>query len=96
MKYQAGIISVALLIGGCASQQFVVSGDTEESPTEQTSQAFFVNGIGQHRVIDAAAVCGGADKVQKVEVQETFLNGVFRVITFGIYTPRDAKVYCKK
>ena len=96
MKYQAALISIALLLGGCASQQFVVSGNTEESPTEQTSQPFFVNGIGQHRVIDAAAVCGGADKVLKVEVQETFVNGLFRVITFGIYTPRDAKVYRKK
>jgi hypothetical protein len=96
MKYQAALICTAALISGCASQQFVMSGDTEESPTEQTSQAFFVNGIGQHRVIDAAAVCGGADKVQKVEVQETFVNGVFRFITFGIYTPRDAKIYCKK
>jgi len=96
MKLHAAILGVAVVFSGCASQTFVVAGNTEDSPSEQTSQPFFVNGIGQHRVVDAAAVCGGADKVLKVESQETFLNGVLRVITFGIYTPRDASVYCKK
>ena len=39
--------------------------------------------------------CGGVDKVVKVEAQHTFINGLLGLVTLGIYTPRDAKIYCK-
>jgi len=29
-------------------------------------------------------------------VQQTFVNGLLGVVTFGIYTPREARVYCAK
>jgi hypothetical protein len=32
--------------------------------------------------------------VSKVETQQTFLNGVVRFLTFGIYTPMAIKVTC--
>lgn len=96
MKYQIAIACTALVLGGCASQQFIVSGNTDQSPTEQFSQAFYVSGIGQRGIVDAANICGGADKVLKVEAKESFMNGLHSLITLGIYTPRDAKVYCKK
>jgi hypothetical protein len=50
--------------------------------------------LGQTQTIDAAAVCGGANKVIKVERQTSFINGVLGMLTGGIYTPYDAKVYC--
>lgn len=59
------------------------------------SQPFFVSGIGQHKTVDAAKLCGGADNVAKVEVQQTFVNGLLSVVTFGVYTPRQACVFCK-
>ncbi|MCD9495589.1 Bor family protein [Photobacterium carnosum] len=59
------------------------------------SQPFFVSGIGQHKTVDAAKLCGGADNVAKVEVQQTFVNGLLSVVTFGVYTPRQARVFCK-
>ncbi|MDP4299613.1 Bor family protein [Leptothrix discophora] len=96
MKHHLITIIAASLLAGCATQSFVISGNTDEGPTEQTSQAFFVSGIGQSRMLDAAAICGGPAKVLKVETQETFLNGLLGVITMGIYTPRNAKVYCSK
>jgi hypothetical protein len=97
MKLQTTLLGATIhLLSGCAAQTFVVSSNTQDEPTKQTSQAFFVNGIGQERVIDAAAICGGADKVLKVQSQETVGNGFLRVLTFGIYTPREAKVYCRK
>ena len=64
------------------------------APTQAKSQHYFVAGIGQKKDINAAEVCGGVDKVQKVEVQQTFLNGLLSVVTFSIYTPRMARVYC--
>ncbi|MGC0794027.1 Bor family protein, partial [Pantoea agglomerans] len=52
------------------------------------------SGIGQRKSIDAAQVCGGQEKVNRVEVQQTFVNGLLSVVTFGVYTPREARVYC--
>jgi hypothetical protein len=40
-----------------------------------------VSGIGQHKTVDAAKLCGGADNVAKVEVQQTFVNGLLSVVT---------------
>ena len=39
---------------------------------------------------------GGADKVVRTEVQQTFVNGLLGFVTLGIYTPREARVYCAK
>ncbi|EUB39888.1 lipoprotein bor domain protein, partial [Klebsiella sp. AS10] len=38
----------------------------------------------------------GADKVVRTEVQQTFVNGLLGFVTLGIYTPREARVYCAK
>ena len=59
-------------------------------------QNFFVHGIGQTQEMNAAEVCGGAENVAKVESHMSFLNGFLGLISWGIYTPRQAKVYCKK
>ena len=83
-----------LLLSGCANQSFNMSGTATNNATQDKSQHFFVNGIGQKKAVNAAEVCGGADKVASVEVQQTFVNGFFSVITMGIYTPRSARVYC--
>ncbi len=91
------IISVigAILLSGCAAQTFNINGAEGEVPTTQISHHFFIAGIGQEKVLDAAEICGGVDKVVKVEAQLTFINGLLGLITLGIYTPRDAKIYCK-
>lgn len=85
----------ALMLGGCAAQTFTINGDTKATPTLQESQHFFVNGLAQGKTADVAGICGGVDKIIKVEAQQTFVNGIWSVLSFGIYTPRDVKVYCK-
>lgn len=96
MKFRPSIIIVcAGLLSSCASQTFTINGENGEIPTSQKSQTFFINGLGQEKITNAAAICDGAENVIKVEAQETFMNGLLGAITFGIYTPRDAKVYCK-
>ena len=87
-------LSVAVL-SGCANSSFTVAG-SGSAPTQAKSQHFFVAGIGQKKNIDAAEVCGGIEKVEKVEVQQTFLNGLVSVLTLNIYTPRMARVYCNQ
>lgn len=86
---------LALSVSGCAQQTFTVAGNQGEK-AEETSQTFFISGLGQSKKINAAKVCGGADKVVKVEAQQTFVNSLLGVVTLGIYTPREARVYCKK
>lgn len=89
-------LTIAIVISGCSAQTFNINGENGEIPTNQTSQHFFIAGIGQEKITNAAAICGGVDKIVKVEAQQTFINGFLGFITFGIYTPRDAKVYCKQ
>lgn len=94
-KIVMALLTCSLFLFGCAAQTFNINGTSGEVPTSQESQTFFLAGIGQEQSTDAAKICGGVDKVIKVQAQDTPLNILFRGITFGIYTPRDAKVYCK-
>jgi uncharacterized lipoprotein YajG len=88
------LLIAVLVMTGCASQTFNINGSEGDVPTIQKSHTFYISGLGQAKVLDAAEVCGGAEKVVKVEAQHTFINGLLGLITIGIYTPRDAKVYC--
>lgn len=94
MKKLIILAVLSIVVTGCAQQTFVMAPQDSE-PTIEESQHFFIDGLAQEKEIDAAAVCGGADKVAKVEVQKTFINGLLNTITFGIYSPREARVYCK-
>lgn len=91
----ASLVLVAL-VSGCAAQTFNINGSGAGVPTDQKSQHFFISGLGQQKITNAAEICGGADNVIKVEAQQTFINGLLGAITWGIYTPRDAKVYCQQ
>lgn len=87
---------IALMASGCAQQSFNFKNMPVVAPEKSYTHHFFVSGIGQQKTIDVARVCGGADKVVKTEVQQTFVNGLLELVTFGIYTPREARVYCSK
>ena len=91
------VVMVAALMTGCANQRFNIAGELSPTPTAKLddSQAFFVSGIGQKQTVNAAQVCGGAAKVEGVAVEQTALDGLLGVLTFGVYTPRTARVYCK-
>ena len=96
MKKLMMIAFVTVALSGCAQQTFRINSGVAEKPTQETKQSFFINGIGQSKTIDAAQVCGGADKVIRTEVQESGTDVLLRVVTLGIYTPREARVYCAK
>lgn len=90
-------VALTTLLVGCANQRFNVAGELSPTPTARSedSQAFFVSGIGQKQTVDAAKVCGGASKVEGVAVEQAPMDVLLGVVTFGIYTPRTARVYCK-
>ncbi|WP_394246484.1 Bor family protein [Vibrio profundi] len=94
MKKLILLAALSVAVTGCAQQTFVMNPQSSE-PEVETSHHFFINGLAQSKEIDTVSVCGSADKVAKVEVQETFVNGLLATLTFGIYTPREARVYCK-
>lgn len=96
MKKLMMALVTAVALSGCAQQTFNINNGIAEKPTQEVKQSFFVNGIGQSQTIDAARVCGGADKVIRTEVQESGMDVFLRIITIGIYTPREARVYCAK
>ena len=96
MKKLMIAVVASMVLSGCAQQTFTINKDIAEKPQQTTTHHFFVSGIGQSKQIDAAQVCGSADKVVRTEVQQTFVNGLLGVLTFGIYTPREARVYCAK
>ena len=85
-----------ILLSGCATQRFDINkpiGPAGE-PTLDTSQAFFIEGLGQESLIDAAEICGGVERIARVETEETFLDGLLGFLSAGIYTPKTARVYC--
>lgn len=90
------IAGLCILLSGCAKQGFDMKPEVPATPAKEVTHHFFISGLGQEKNIDAAAVCGGADRVARTETQLTFMNGFLNVVTFGIYTPREARVYCDK
>ena len=86
--------ATAVALTGCATQTFEISGG-EGGRTETGTSQFFVSGLGQEDVIDAAAICGGASKVVSVTAELSPIDGVLGSLTSGIYTPRSYTVVCK-
>jgi hypothetical protein len=84
---------VLTLLCACSTQTTLIQGG-EGRLASSEMQNFFLSGVGQTQSVDASSVCGGSDKVAKVERQMSPLNWLLSVLTSGIYTPLDAKVYC--
>lgn len=85
----------ALIVSGCATQTAILKPTQATVATTTESQSFFIGGIGQEKTIDASAACGSAQNVAKVQTTQTGKEVLLSAITFGIYSPRTAQVYCK-
>ena len=62
----------------------------------KNAKCSLLQALGQEQDVDAAAVCGGADKIARVQVEQTGLDVLLGGLTSGVYTPRTARVYCVK
>jgi hypothetical protein len=93
------IIALSLSLAGCAASTHYVSNvsvyEDSSSASKKYWDHFFISGIGQEQEIDAARVCGGADRVAKTTTLLTPANWAAGFFTLGIYTPRTTEVYCK-
>lgn len=80
---------------GCATQTAFIQNGAKVEPAFSKSQSFYISGIGQENAVNAAEVCGGADKVAKVQSLQKPKDIGVTVLTLGIYTPHTAEVFCK-
>jgi uncharacterized lipoprotein YajG len=87
------IALAALLMAGCANQRFDLRA-SDTPPAQTQTHSFWVSGVGQSKVEDAAKVCGQASKVARIEMQQTAGNVLVGAVTLGIYTPREMRITC--
>jgi len=88
-------LAASLALGGCANQTFIVA-DKVGTVVHDDMHDFFVSGIGQTRTVDAASLCKGAENIVKIETEHTLMNGLLGAISFGLYTPRQYRVICRR
>lgn len=94
-KFFATLLAASTLVLSACSTQTAYVNSTVGKLSYEESQAFFINGIGQEKSVDAVKVCGGSKNIAKVESELTGKNILLGVLTLGIYTPRTARVYCQ-
>lgn len=88
------ILAAIIATSGCATQTFNLQPGASAEPVTDSMQLFFVGGLGQTQETNAAELCGGAANVAKVEAHMTFIDGLLGGLSYGIFTPRHARVYC--
>tara|TARA_B110000858_G_C17465481_1_gene320410 strand:- start:148 stop:441 length:294 start_codon:yes stop_codon:yes gene_type:complete len=97
MNKLALTIMLPLFLFSCQTQQFVTANEgSNEIKRQDKFDHFFVSGIGQEVVTNAAEVCKGSENVAKIERSNTFLNWFVGFLSSGIYTPQQSRVYCNK
>ena len=96
MKQVLGLFLLTIFLASCSTQTFIVSpgGASAAVPTLEESQPFFVGGVGQDAVVDAAAICGGAANIARIETEQAPLDVALSYLTGSIYSPRTARVFC--
>ena len=90
------LISMALALCGCATQRFDVRTPATPYPALDDAQTFWIGGVGQDQELDATRVCGSSTKVVRVEMEKTAGNIGVSLLTLGVYSPRQVRVYCAR
>lgn len=87
-----GLVASSLLFAGCYHAVI----DTGKAPAPETINRpwahGFIFGLVPPSVTETKGTCQNG--VAKVETQQSFLNGLVGMITYGIYTPMTITVTC--
>lgn len=94
-RHLALAMVAVLALSSCATQQGLVNGNAHGGATHSQWSHFFFFGLGPDDDIDAARICGGADKVQAVEAYLSFGNIIAAIFSGSIWQPRTTNIYCK-
>ncbi len=99
MRHKKLIILLLLIFinAGCATVTITPNGEPilDSKPTFSEKQTFFLFGLIGECQIDVETVCG-EDTVVQLQTQDTISDNLLGMITLGIYSPRTAKIWCKK
>lgn len=91
-------VVVMILLPSCLTQRIYVADGNNIPvgmvPTYEGRQDFFIYGLAQMKVASAKEVCGKFP-ILFIETEDTFIDGLITFFTFGFYTPRTVKIYCK-
>ncbi|HAT04736.1 Bor/Iss family lipoprotein [Aeromonas salmonicida] len=99
------IVCMTYFIFSCAKQTIdinaakvsALNNENLVTSNEITSHFFFTDiDIGLNDSIDAASICHGVENIVRVETEQSWLDSLFSGMTYGVYTPREARVYCYK
>jgi hypothetical protein len=85
-------LTAALLSAGCYHATVTTGAAPSLETIEQPFASSWIYGLVPPKTVEAAEKCSSG--VAKVETQQSFLNGLVGVLTFGIYTPMNIKVTC--
>jgi hypothetical protein len=77
---------------GCYHSTVVTGATPSTEVIDKPWASSFVYGLVPPSTVETATKC--PDGLAKVESQQTFLNGLVGILTFGIYTPMRITVTC--
>lgn len=83
-------------LASCANQKVILSDNMERDflPAYKQDQTFFLSGVAQKVEVPLKQICGSNEKTHSFEVRQSFVNGLLHSLTYGIYSPREAAIYC--
>ena len=91
------ILSAGIILGACDASRHTFRLSPQSGVVgKQASSHFVLFGLGQSRTIDAAKICGGAEKVAGVETAISPANGFLGNLTLYLYAPQTYRVSCTR
>lgn len=93
------IVTISTL-SSCATQRLVFDENYQSQPKRlgyKGTSHFVISGWYQRSSFNAAEYCGGSsDNIHSTEVRRSAGQVVIMVLTMGLYSPKEIKIYCKQ
>jgi hypothetical protein len=96
MKKTFSLIVLVSLISSCATQTNLLNDSYSSTLGESGSHGFWIAGIAQTETVNLDTACGVGYVASKTQTVFSAKNILITILTLGIYTQRDYKVYCSK
>ena len=93
MKKFLYLIALCLLMSGCCHQKFDLNNTRATIPSYEGTSHFVFWGLGQTKEVDPNEICGERG-IASVETGQSFWHGLAAGLTYGIYSPREYRIYC--
>lgn len=96
MKNSIIIISFLILLSGCYTTRLYTDTDyLRTEPDAETSHVSIVfSSIELDGPADLTPLCPSG--ISKLEMEQSFTDGLFHIFSFGLYSPQTARVWCKR